>query len=133
MPADAKPDDLRILVTGGAGFIGSALVRYLIGSTSCSVLNVDALTYAANLASLAEVEADPRYAFLKADIRDAEAMAKAFTDFASDIGGSSPQLYGKFIPGGGDNQARNRHGDTLKGAFPSPRPCPRARRRGGNG
>ena len=84
MPADANTRDLRILVTGGAGFIGSALVRYLIGSTGCSILNIDVLTYAANLASLAEVEADPRYDFLKADIRDTDAMAKAFTDFRPD-------------------------------------------------
>ena len=84
MPADTETRDSRILVTGGAGFIGSALVRHLIGSTGCTVLNVDALTYASNLASLADVEADPRYGFFKADIRDADAMAKAFTDFRPD-------------------------------------------------
>jgi dTDP-glucose 4,6-dehydratase len=84
MPADVESSDLRILVTGGAGFIGSALVRHLIGSTECSVLNVDALTYAANLASLTEVENKPRYNFLKADIRDADAMASAFNDFRPD-------------------------------------------------
>ena len=72
MPADAKTSDLRIIVTGGAGFIGSALVRYLIGSTGCSVLNVDALTDAANLTSLAEVEADPRYEELLTKIRAAK-------------------------------------------------------------
>ena len=84
MSGDAKTSDLSILVTGGAGFIGSALVRHLIGSTGCNVLNVDALTYAANLASLADVEADPRYDFLQGDIRDADAMAKAFADFRPD-------------------------------------------------
>ena len=84
MAGDPETGDLRVLVTGGAGFIGSALVRHLIGETGCSVLNVDALTYAANLASLAGVEENSRYTFLKADIRDAEAMNKAFADFRPD-------------------------------------------------
>jgi len=64
----------RILVTGGAGFIGSALIRYLIQHTSHEVLNLDALTYAGNLTSLREVEQDPRYHFQQADIADTAAV-----------------------------------------------------------
>jgi dTDP-glucose 4,6-dehydratase len=71
---------MRILVTGGAGFIGSALVRYLVGEGH-EVLNVDALTYAGNLASLKLVEDRSNYRFLHADIRDGAAMAQAFASF----------------------------------------------------
>ncbi|HYZ47646.1 MAG TPA: NAD-dependent epimerase/dehydratase family protein, partial [Sphingomonas sp.] len=60
----------RILVTGGAGFIGSALVRHLIANTEHEVLNVDALTYAGNLSSVAGVANSNRYRFAKADICD---------------------------------------------------------------
>src|SRR5262245_64375586 len=70
-------DDL-ILVTGGAGFIGSALVRHLIRETPARVLNVDALTYAANLANLAGVEREPRYAFRHADICSVPDMENLF-------------------------------------------------------
>ncbi|KMJ46237.1 dTDP-glucose 4,6-dehydratase [Xenorhabdus khoisanae] len=61
---------MKILVTGGAGFIGSALIRYIINHTDDSVINVDKLTYAGNLESLKEVENNPRYFFEKADICD---------------------------------------------------------------
>jgi dTDP-glucose 4,6-dehydratase len=70
-------DDL-ILVTGGAGFIGSALVRHLIRETPAHVLNVDALTYAANLANLAGVEREPRYVFRQADICSVADMESLF-------------------------------------------------------
>ena len=76
---------MRILVTGGAGFIGSAVVRYLIGEMKDDVLVVDKLTYAGNLASLREVEASPLYRFLKADICDRAAMDTAFAEFRPDI------------------------------------------------
>ncbi|HJQ21037.1 MAG TPA: dTDP-glucose 4,6-dehydratase [Gemmatimonadaceae bacterium] len=67
-----------LLVTGGAGFIGSALVRALVRDTAYSVVNVDKLTYAGNPESLAEVENDPRYAFEHADICDAARMQDIF-------------------------------------------------------
>ena len=84
MPVDKKTRDLRIIVTGGSGFIGSSLVRHIINSTECSVLNIDILTYAANVNSLATIENSPKYQFLRADIRDADAMTKAFFEFQPD-------------------------------------------------
>jgi len=74
----------RILVTGGAGFIGSALIRHLIQATENEVLNFDKLTYAGNLASLRDVERNPRYRFLKADICDRVAVERAFAEFQPD-------------------------------------------------
>lgn len=76
---------LKILVTGGAGFIGSALVRHLIAHTGHQVLNVDKLTYAGDERSLASVSGDGRYSFLKADICDGRAMREALTGFAPDV------------------------------------------------
>jgi dTDP-glucose 4,6-dehydratase len=69
---------VKILVTGGAGFIGSALCRHLVLETSDAVINVDKLTYAANLTSLDTVADSPRYTFVKADICDRAAMAQVF-------------------------------------------------------
>ncbi|KQN63700.1 dTDP-glucose 4,6-dehydratase [Erwinia sp. E602] len=69
---------MKILVTGGAGFIGSAVVRHIINCTADSVVNLDKLTYAGNPESLVSVEADPRYAFEQADICDAQAMRELF-------------------------------------------------------
>ncbi|MBW8744257.1 MAG: dTDP-glucose 4,6-dehydratase [Sphingomonas sp.] len=80
---DQKP--LRILVTGGAGFIGSALVRHLVRDTPHEVLNLDKLTYAGNLASLEPIANAPRYRFVQADICDGEAVAKAIADYRPDV------------------------------------------------
>lgn len=74
----------RILVTGGAGFIGSAVVRHLIGRTACEVLNLDKLTYAGNLASVKSVSDDPRYRFAQADICDRAALDRIFAEFRPD-------------------------------------------------
>ncbi|MCH4564678.1 dTDP-glucose 4,6-dehydratase [Halomonas sp. EGI 63088] len=73
------------LITGGAGFIGSAVVRELIANTDHSVVNVDKLTYAGNLESLEEVADSPRYAFIHADICDAPAMHRAFAEHRPDV------------------------------------------------
>jgi len=73
----------RVIVTGGAGFIGSAVVRMLV-KQGVHVLNIDKLTYAGNLSSVACVASDPNYTFLQADICDADAMREAFTSFRPD-------------------------------------------------
>ena len=75
---------MKILVTGGAGFIGSAMVRHLIGETGHSVVNVDKLTYASSLESLSSVEDSARYAFEKVDIRDGAALADVFRNHQPD-------------------------------------------------
>nr|WP_091340901.1 dTDP-glucose 4,6-dehydratase [Alkalimonas amylolytica] len=75
----------RILVTGGAGFIGSALVRYLMNSTTHQVLNVDKLTYAGNLTSLQSIADNPRYQFVQADICDQVRMEQLLLQFQPDI------------------------------------------------
>ena len=69
---------MKLLVTGGAGFIGSALIRYLIAETNCSVVNVDCLTYAGNLNTLDSVAKNSRYAFEKVNICNAAALKSVF-------------------------------------------------------
>ena len=75
---------MKILVTGGAGFIGSALVRHLIQNTSYQVLILDKLNYAGNLASLKDVSGSERYSFDQADICDREALDRILSQFQPD-------------------------------------------------
>jgi dTDP-glucose 4,6-dehydratase len=75
----------RFLVTGGAGFIGSAVVRHLIRETSHQVLVVDKLTYAGNLDSLAPVAHEPRYVFERCDIADAKRLREIIERFRPDV------------------------------------------------
>ena len=73
---------MRIIVTGGAGFIGSAVCRHLVQERRWDVLSLDKLTYAANLMSLAEVEGQPNYHFVRVDICDRLRLDSLFADFA---------------------------------------------------
>jgi dTDP-glucose 4,6-dehydratase len=74
----------RILVTGGAGFIGSAICRHLIQNTNAEVLNLDKLTYAGNTESLRAIANSPRYRFVQADVAERPAMDAALADFRPD-------------------------------------------------
>ena len=75
----------KILVTGGAGFIGSAMVRDIINNTKAKILNIDFLTYSGNLNSLIEVSQSKRYEFAKVDIGNNEAISKLLLDFEPNI------------------------------------------------
>jgi dTDP-glucose 4,6-dehydratase len=75
---------LKILVTGGAGFIGSAVVRHIIGNTNDSVVNLDKLTYAGNLESLEAVAGNERYAFERVDICDSAELQRVFKEHRPD-------------------------------------------------
>lgn len=74
----------KILVTGGAGFIGSAVIRHIIGHTGDSVINLDKLTYAGNLESLADVSDSPRYTFEQVDICQRPEVERVFADHQPD-------------------------------------------------
>lgn len=75
---------MKILVTGGAGFIGSALIRYLVNDTDHLILNLDKLTYAGNMESLIDVESSPRYRAVVGDIADASLVSAVLADFQPD-------------------------------------------------
>ena len=75
---------MKILVTGGAGFIGSAVVRHIINNTQDSVINLDKLTYAGNLDSVSSVANSERYAFVQADICDRAVLDKIFVEHQPD-------------------------------------------------
>jgi len=76
---------MNFLITGGAGFIGSAVIRFLIEETDHQVLNFDKLTYAGNLESLARVAGSNRYQFFQGDICDRALVSKLFSDFQPDV------------------------------------------------
>jgi dTDP-glucose 4,6-dehydratase len=76
---------MKFLITGGAGFIGSAVIRYIINNTSHSVVNVDKLTYAGNLASLTSIASDARYSFEQLDICQAIEIRRVFNEHEPDI------------------------------------------------
>ena len=75
----------KLLITGGAGFIGSAVIRHIINNSNHSVVNMDKLTYAGNLESLISVEDDPRYTFEKIDICNSTEVSQAFNKHQPDI------------------------------------------------
>ncbi|CEO38489.1 dTDP-glucose 4,6-dehydratase [Photobacterium kishitanii] len=76
---------MKILVTGGAGFIGSAVIRHIINNTQDSIINVDKLTYAGNLSSLDSIALNSRYAFELVDICDRGELDRIFSDYQPDV------------------------------------------------
>ena len=74
----------KILITGGAGFIGSSVIRHIIDTTNHGIINVDKLSYAGNLESLTSIEKDPRYTFEQVDICDANEIKRVFHQYQPD-------------------------------------------------
>ena len=75
----------KLLITGGAGFIGSAVIRHIINNTNHTVINVDKLTYAGNLESLTTIERNERYTFEQVDICNASEIRRVFNEHHPDI------------------------------------------------
>ena len=75
----------KIMITGGAGFIGSSLIRFLIKETNDQILNIDKLTYASNLQSLKSINDNPRYQFIQGDICNKKIVSQLFKDFQPDL------------------------------------------------
>ncbi|WP_179959439.1 dTDP-glucose 4,6-dehydratase [Marinobacter changyiensis] len=76
---------MKLLITGGAGFIGSAVIRHIIANTDDGVVNVDKLTYAGNLESLADVSSSPRYTFEQVDVCDRPELDRVFIEHQPDV------------------------------------------------
>lgn len=76
---------MKFLITGGAGFIGSAVIRHIIQNTNNQILNIDKLTYAGNLESLKLIEQNPNYQFMQIDICDMESISQAIENFQPDV------------------------------------------------
>lgn len=76
---------MKLLITGGAGFIGSAVIRHIIRNTQDQVLNIDKLTYAGNLESLNSIDTNARYQFIQADICDADHLKQIFAQYQPDV------------------------------------------------
>ena len=76
---------MNILVTGGAGFIGSNFIRYMLGNYNYTIINIDALTYAGNLRNLQEIEDNHQYRFVKGDICDRDLLDELFIQYEIDV------------------------------------------------
>jgi dTDP-glucose 4,6-dehydratase len=76
---------MKFLITGGAGFIGSAVIRHIINNTNHSVINIDKLTYAGNLESLTSVDGNVRYVFEQVDICDSAEIKRVFNEYQPDV------------------------------------------------
>lgn len=83
--SEGYENSMKLLITGGAGFIGSAVIRHIVTNTQDSVVNVDKLTYAGSLESLADVAGSPRYAFEHVDICDRAALERTFNEHRPDV------------------------------------------------
>ena len=76
---------MRFLITGGAGFIGSALIRHMINDTSHNIYNIDKLTYASNLDSLKSIEGNERYSFQRLDICDEASLESLYKSYQPEV------------------------------------------------
>ena len=74
----------NILVTGGAGFIGSNFVKHMLNTYEYRIINIDVLTYAGNLENLSDIEQNPNYTFVRGDIRDRKLLDKLFKEYQID-------------------------------------------------